>query len=607
MSSPIVSAPVLSVTAEPDGAATGQTGQSSEGPRQVWDAVPVIVSLLASFAFIIRYPVSLIGGRAFVLVDDAAISMTYARNFADGHGLLWNVGQHPVEGYSNFLWTMWMAAIEAAHPSDRMAGLWVMLSSAVLLAANAYIITRIARRLLGDAQYLPIVAGLAASTYYALNSWSLVGMETGLVAFLCSLAVLISLRACDPLTSSRTSQGLLLTGGLVLALGVLTRDDVLVVAAVIVGFVVLRMSGPRRWALLVAIPVGVAEVGHVIFRLLYYGYPVPNTYFLKVGGIPESTKLGRGLVVLAQNSTLQLVLPACLAAAYFVLARRTNGKVVVGAGLLAAVVGAQAVYMVMVGGDSYDLTFSDRYLAPVVPLLFVLAVLGAAEIGRLARRSGRPLFVVGVAVLVASLLTAWAWLPVSLLQQPAVSTWHITPWIGFLSVLGLLIVLASASSWFRARSPLVIAGILSTASIVATSGIPYSSWVIQNYQFRDLDTFVAFDGSLMALSTPPNATIGVTGAGNVTFFSHRRAVDLLGYSDHTIATSAPHLEFPFQPGHDKWNYDYSIGKLRPDVVLGLFHPTPADQTAMKAWGYRKYTIPYLNQTIYYLPGWFHPS
>jgi hypothetical protein len=500
-----------------------------------------------------------------------------------------------------------MAAIEAAHPPDGEAGLWVMLSSALLLAANAYVITRIARRIAPNARLLPIVAGLAAALYYSLNSWSLVGMETGLVAFLSSLAILSVLRSCDPLTSASSSRRLLAVGGIALALGVLTRDDVVIAAAVIVGFAYLRSTNPRRAAATVALPVVVTGVGHVVFRILYYGYPVPNTYFLKVGGIPEVTKLHRGLIVLAQNGTLQLVLPSSLALAYFILVKRSGRRPVTGSGLLAAVVVVQVTYMVAVGGDSYELSFSDRYLAPYVPLLFVLAILGAWEVAIAARRSRLPMLIIGVVLLASSALTAAAWLPVADLQQTVEPPWHLTPWIVLLASIGLLMILASRSAWVGARSPKIIASVVSIAAILATSAIPYASWIGQNYQFRDLDAFVTFDGVLIASSTPSNATIGVTGAGNVTFFDHRRAVDLLGYSDHRIATSRPHENLPFQPGHDKWDYAYSIGQLRPDVVLGLFHPTPTDLLDMTRWGYRQYTVPDLGQTIYYLPGWFHPN
>src|SRR2546428_13321921 len=40
--------------------------------------------------------------------DDAYISFRYARNLVQGLGLVYNAGER-VEGYSNFLWTLWCA------------------------------------------------------------------------------------------------------------------------------------------------------------------------------------------------------------------------------------------------------------------------------------------------------------------------------------------------------------------------------------------------------------------------------------------------------------------------------------------------------------------
>ena len=41
--------------------------------------------------------------------DDAFISFRYAENMAAGHGLVWNAGEDPVEGYTNFSWTVLIA------------------------------------------------------------------------------------------------------------------------------------------------------------------------------------------------------------------------------------------------------------------------------------------------------------------------------------------------------------------------------------------------------------------------------------------------------------------------------------------------------------------
>ena len=47
---------------------------------------------------------------SWFLTDDAFISFRYVRNLLNGHGLVFNVGER-VEGYSNFLWVLELAAI----------------------------------------------------------------------------------------------------------------------------------------------------------------------------------------------------------------------------------------------------------------------------------------------------------------------------------------------------------------------------------------------------------------------------------------------------------------------------------------------------------------
>ena len=47
---------------------------------------------------------------AWFLCDDAFISFRYVRNLLAGHGLVFNPGEY-VEGYTNFLWILELAAI----------------------------------------------------------------------------------------------------------------------------------------------------------------------------------------------------------------------------------------------------------------------------------------------------------------------------------------------------------------------------------------------------------------------------------------------------------------------------------------------------------------
>src|SRR5512135_1099654 len=47
------------------------------------------------------------------LTDDAYIFLRYAKNFVEGHGLVFNVGER-VEGYSSFLWVIMVSALMKA-------------------------------------------------------------------------------------------------------------------------------------------------------------------------------------------------------------------------------------------------------------------------------------------------------------------------------------------------------------------------------------------------------------------------------------------------------------------------------------------------------------
>ena len=69
------------------------------------------------------------------IVDDAFISLRYARNLVNGAGLVYNPGQH-VEGYSNFSWVMIESLLIRLHlpliTSIKLLGLASAVATALL-------------------------------------------------------------------------------------------------------------------------------------------------------------------------------------------------------------------------------------------------------------------------------------------------------------------------------------------------------------------------------------------------------------------------------------------------------------------------------------------
>src|ERR1051326_5617966 len=73
------------------------------------------------------------------LCDDAYISFRYADNLVHGLGLVFNAGER-VEGYSNFLWTLWCAVgIGLGYPAESWANVSGLLCFAVTIALLGWI------------------------------------------------------------------------------------------------------------------------------------------------------------------------------------------------------------------------------------------------------------------------------------------------------------------------------------------------------------------------------------------------------------------------------------------------------------------------------------
>lgn len=122
------------------------------------------------------------------VVDDAFITFRFARNaLATGHPV-WNLGERPVEGYSNFLWMLIaMGALRAGIAPLVVA----RLVATVSLVISSVLVHRLARRAGGGvlAARLALLAFLATP---AFTFWTVSGLETISIVAL-TLATLVGL------------------------------------------------------------------------------------------------------------------------------------------------------------------------------------------------------------------------------------------------------------------------------------------------------------------------------------------------------------------------------------------------------------------------------
>src|SRR5512143_2306758 len=179
----------------------------------------LLVAAAFYLIFIVRTSFRTHGELYFTLVDDAMISMRYAHHLVQGHGLVWNVGDKPVEGFTNPGWTLVMALLHLLPLAASKVSLAVMLASALTLLGNVVVAHRICGILLPDSRYAPWIAAAITAFYFPLVFWSLRGMEVGVLTLLVDLAALHAIR------SQLEQRGSMVVLGLLLGAMLLVRLD----------------------------------------------------------------------------------------------------------------------------------------------------------------------------------------------------------------------------------------------------------------------------------------------------------------------------------------------------------------------------------------------
>lgn len=319
-------------------------------------------------------------------LDDAYISFRYAENFAAGHGPVFNPGER-VEGYTTFLWVVLLAAGERLGiPLEfhaKAMGLLFALAALALLSHAHYV----ARRL--DPMSCAL-ATLLAGTCGSYMIWAMSGMEVHLTAFLCLGAVLLHLRAREEAAGGGAACRWAAGSAVAAALAAMARPEAALIFVVCFLDHCLGLVTRRDRTVFVYGAVFTLVIApYLAWRWSYYGYPVPNTFYTKVGSTLEQVQRGwkytRGFLV----AGLMLVAPALVALLAAPGLTRRHGALHVATGIVVL----HVVFVVAVGGDVMP---AFRFFAAILPLM---ALAGAHVVGP--NLTGRAAFAASAALAVA--------------------------------------------------------------------------------------------------------------------------------------------------------------------------------------------------------------
>ena len=253
-------------------------------------ALTILLASAAVFyaVFIARTAFRVDGRSFFTLVDDAMISMRYAQHLADGHGLVWNIGEAPIQGFTNPGWVLLLALLHLVRVPQNSISLAVMMVSAAILLGNTFVVQRICWAIAPTGRVAPLLAAAITAFYFPLVFWSLRGMEVGLLVLLVNLAVLAALQVKSHAAGPAVCLGLLLS------VAVLVRLDAVVQAVAILAYVLVFKRAERTPAWLSASIVVMTLIAILLFQRAYFGNMLPNTYYQKLAGGALDERLKHG-------------------------------------------------------------------------------------------------------------------------------------------------------------------------------------------------------------------------------------------------------------------------------------------------------------------------
>jgi hypothetical protein len=471
--------------------------------------IGIVLLLLYSIAYIFINSYEINDTQYFALFDDPMVSMRYAENIANGDGPVWNPGEEAVEGFSNPLWVYMMAIIHLFPIAKTHTSFVVQILAVFILLLNLYFVKRSTEMLSGNNPIVTSVSVITTALYLPLLNWSLQGLETSIITLLISWSFFINLRNIGNNNYS-------LSQLIIPAITVFVRMDSILIYLVFFVFLYFFDNSRRRIILRSGLLILLITLIIIfVWRYIYYSEWLPNTYYLKMTGYPVIYRIGKGLY--AFTKFVLYMTPVIFILPFWFYSKAKKSFLI----LPVAIISIMILYSIYIGGDSWEWWMpANRFIAQTMPLFIIMTSLATMYLSALLNRK------------------------------------------------------------FKNLNRIMI---FSVFSVIILIGLNFNSWEYLKGELLLESTFTRKDNinnTVLALGAKEisrkDAVAAVAMAGTLPYFLERNCIDLLGKNDKTVAkmpvqrdTNMTFLQY--NPGHMKYNYAYSIGRFKPDIVLQLWY------------------------------------
>lgn len=239
----------------------------------------------------------LAGDLSLPPLEDAAILMRYAKHLAEGYGIVWNIGEAPVDGATDFLLMVIIAGVSklgiAIDAAARLVALTAHMASVVLVYLG---MRRVQHAGTVPAAATALFVGLGPGLFLAASYFG-----TSVFVLAIGIAWLWWQWIVDRKDYSLRS--LLGFSICCLIAGLIRPEGVLISCMMLAALLVISPVAQSKRAVLVFGAVFLLIGGmYFIWRWQYFGHPLPNPFYKKGGGslypnsLRESIRLSFWLV-----------------------------------------------------------------------------------------------------------------------------------------------------------------------------------------------------------------------------------------------------------------------------------------------------------------------
>jgi tetratricopeptide (TPR) repeat protein len=311
--------------------------------------------------------------------DDAYISFRYIRNFVEGNGLVFNIGER-VEGYTNLLWVLILSGLSFLKIGVESASQFLSVLFGIIVLFATYSLSetlgvndseivkkeRKSDKNIGEGFFdliAPILLVFTASFIF----WSVSGMETTMFISFSLLGLYYYIRSKDKDKFEYRYP-------LCFLFATLTRPEglyffgLVMIHKIIYSFVRHRSGSLKdlfsvnniKTYLVYVVPVAV----YFAVRYAYYGFLFPNTYYAKTGF--SSAYLNSGMDYFMNFLSSYMLYGVMLLLPLFLFRRK---ELRFELALFYLIIVAFFLYTISVGGDVLK---QNRFFLPVLPLIYIL-------------------------------------------------------------------------------------------------------------------------------------------------------------------------------------------------------------------------------------------